>query len=299
MKKIATLILIGLCVIGCKKYQNDPFLSTYSPEARLTKGDSCVWTCVKYSLHNGVVMNVPAYHYSLSLTNDYRGTIGFADLGPSFEISNSKDWSLANDKETFKFFSDFQINKLTMNQLELKDTYNNVYFFEKRKKRAISSLDNEILNVPMFGLFDETVKLTGFNSCENQGGDVEAWNSSTGQDLGKIKGFLGNGLGFDSDWDYGPKFNNFSITKNFENSGYITFWVELYGSKIPPIKLNGQEITNYTIISESSPYMQISVKVSSGNQNIFITTYVGSGNFWYDRRALTVIDEVRYWEIVN
>ena len=293
MKKIAALILIGLCVIGCEKYENDPFLSTYSPEARLTKGDSCVWTCVKYSPSNGVVMNVPAYHYSLSLTNDYKGTIGFSDLGSLFEISNSKDWSLANDKETFKFFSDFQINKLTINQLELKDTYNNVYFFEKRKKQAISSLDNEILNVPMFGLFEETVKLTGFNSCEDQSGDVEAWNSSTNSPLGSLEGVYGSGIGGGSSIGQ-VKYNNFSFSHNFQNTGYITMWCENYTN--PTIQINGVQINDIQVINTFFRWHNIKIRINStGNKTITIS---GSGNN-SDYRYVSGIDEIHFWEIVK
>jgi hypothetical protein len=295
MKKLTFLVLIGLFLLGCKKYENDPFFSTYSPEARLTKGDNCVWTCVKYSPINGTAKDIPAFHYSLSLNDDKTGIAGFSDLGDLFEISNSQEWSLGNSKETLDFFGNYQINRLTMNQLELKDSYGNIYSFEKRKKQAITALDQEIINFPMFGIFPEVASIVEFESGEY--GSISGYVGTT--PMSSISGIMGKGEGCS-----GFEVNaTFTFGRYFSKPGYITFWMRSYNGA-PKIKLNGQQITDYAIVSAARQevggayydWYNVAIKVSTGNQTINITNYIGSGGPW-DKNGISGIDEIRYWEI--
>jgi hypothetical protein len=296
MKKILILLFIGFYFVGCKKYENDPFISTYSPEARLTKGDSCVWTCVKYKNNNGIISNVPAFHYSLSLNKNKTGSTGFLDLGNFFEISNSQIWSLVNNKKTFNFFGNFQINKLTINELELKDNFNNLYYFEKRKKQAITYLDKGILNIPIYGIFSETVKLVEFESGEF--GEIDG--KIGGTPMTSITGIVGKGEGT-SGFEINATYN---FGRNFSKPGYITFWMRNYSLK-PIIKINGQVINNYTTLMSVDQeidewnhkyWEQVLIKVTSGIKMINISNFETSGGV---KSGINGLDEIRYWEIIE
>jgi hypothetical protein len=296
MKKMTFLVLIGLFVLGCKKYENDPFISTYSPEARLIKGDSCVWTCVQYLANNGAARDIPAFHYSLSFKDDKSAIAGFADLGTFFEISDSNEWTLGNRKETLSFFGDYEIKKLTMRELELKDSNGNIYLFEKRKKEAISELDEGIMNFPMFGLFNEIVELKDYYSCQFPG-QVQAWNSSTNANLNTMEGVLGNGIGGAGSTFGEVKNYKYSFSRNFEKSGYITFWIEIYDSS-PIIKINGSEINDFEYmigpkLGQSRNWCSIKININSpGNKTILLE----GGNVGGDYKAVLTIDEICFWE---
>lgn len=279
---------------GCKKYANDPFFSTYSPEARLTKGDSCVWTLIKFTTSGGEEKEVPPFHYSFSLNRDNTGVVGFSDLGAQYEITQGKEWSLNSNKEKLTFFSEQEIKKLTMNQLELIDEFGNIYHFEKRKKQALSAFDQGIINIPLFGLFDETVRLTGVNSCGFQGA-VQAFNGNTS--LGTVDGIFGNGIGGNGGTVGEIKNYTYSFLHYFQKSGYITLWIKSYGIG-PVVKLNGS-VTNFEYLSgsagpgQASSWCYIKIKIDSpGNKTISI-----SGNTGSPAGAVSAIDEIRYWEI--
>ncbi len=281
--------MIGLFVVGCKKYQNDPFISTYSPEGRLTKGDGCVWTCVKYSPKNGAAKDIPAFHYSLSFKDDKSGIAGFSVLGTIYEILDTNNWSFSDGKNTLAFFGEYQIKKLTMRELELKDSNGNVYLFEKIKNEAISKLDEGIMNVPMFGIFPEICSVVQIESCEN--GGISAYVGTT--PMSSIEGIFGKGIG--EGWTSSNA--TFTFGRYFSKPGYISFWMRGYsGSTV--IKLNDQPITDYKIVTISqqqsdfggfNEWYNLVVKVSSGNQNIKITSYIGN--------STVGIDEIRYWEV--
>jgi hypothetical protein len=294
MKKLTFLVFTGLFLLGCKKYENDPFISTYSSEARLTKGDNCVWTCVKYLPNNGTAKDISAFHYSLSLKGDNTGVVGFSDLGAQYEITQSKEWSLNSNKEKLTFFGEHEIKKLTMNKLELIDEFGNVYHFEKRKKQAVSAFDQGIINIPLFGLFDETVRLTGVNSCDFQGA-VQAFYGNTS--LGTVDGIFGNGIGGNGGTVGVIKNYTYSFSYYFQKSGYITLWIKSYGIG-PVVKLNGS-VTNFIYLSgsagpgQASSWCHIKIKIDSpGNKTISII-----GNTSSPAGAVQAIDEIRYWEI--
>ncbi len=297
-------MLIGLIVVplpGCKKYSNDPFFSTYSPEARLTKGDGCVWTCVKYFSASGIASDVPPFHYSLSLNKDKSGIVGFSwgnlaqSIDTLFEISKSQEWALNNSKEKLSFFGDYNIKKLTMNQLELVDAFGNIYLFEKRKTQVISSLNEGIKNIPLFGLFDETVILKDFNSCEFLG-NVQAFDGSA--PLGLVEGIFGNGIGGNGGSVGTIKNYTFSFTHYFEKPGYITIWILNYGIG-PTVKVNGTALSSIDyLVGGSSPgqglsWCNIKIRIDSpGNKTVSI-----SKNTATQSGAVQAIDEIRYWQI--
>ena len=62
------VILIGIILFSCKKYQNDPFYSTYTVESRLTKGG--IWSCNKIKRADGkeYLLKEYQYYFDLALT---------------------------------------------------------------------------------------------------------------------------------------------------------------------------------------------------------------------------------------
>jgi hypothetical protein len=228
-----SLVLVLILQSGCKKYPNDPFFSTYTPETRLTKADGNVWSCVKFIDIDGAVTDVPDFHYVLKFYSNKSGVIGFSDVGDFYEISNGQEWSLNNKKDVLTFFGEHRIQKLTINEMELKDKLGNLYLFKKRKKESISSLDQKFLNIPLFGLFDENVKLKGFNDCSYLG-NLQASNGTS--NLGTVQGLFGNAIGGNG---LVGELKNYTFTFShfFQNSGYVTVWLKRSGIS-PVIKVN-------------------------------------------------------------
>jgi hypothetical protein len=219
-----------MVILSCKKYKNDKFISAHSPEARLTKGESAVWMCTAFQTYDSSKRNLPNNHFGISFSES---TVGFSDLGKLYEISNIQKWELKNDKETLSFFGEREILKLTMNELELKDSLGNIYYFEKKNKESISKIDQGILNVPLFGVFPELCKLVAYNSCENS-------NSITTLNGENIEGVLGNGIvGSNS---------TYTFSRFFNKPGYVTFWYKEYyistSYDAPVIKLNNRKQPN-------------------------------------------------------
>ena len=297
-----------LSLLGCKKYPNDNFLSTYSPGSRLAIGDSCVWTCTKYISANGAASIVPNFHFTLSF-DKYSGSLSnsgpegyanFCHLGDLYlankdkkytEITNTQEWSLIEKKEYLNFYGNREILKLSMNQLELKDSIGNIYYFEKKRFEPLASFDSRILNIPMFGIFPELCSIVDYNSCESGG-------ISTNVTLSPINGILGNGIGTEQ---YNTN-ASFSFGRYFSKQGYITFWIHTHYCA-PKIKLNGQLITDYQSEYCTKPndefgtwWSQIKVKINSpGNQIINITNEGVTPTS--SNCGILGIDEIRYWEI--
>lgn len=277
-----------MLILSCKKYKNDKFISAHSPEARLIKGDSAVWMCTAYQTYDSVKRNLPDNHFSVSFI---KSTVGFSDLGNLYEISNTQKWELKNNKETLSFFGEREILKLTMKELELKDSLGNIYFFEKRNKESISKIDEGILNVPLFGVFPELCKLVAYNSCENSNSitTLNGWNP---------KGVLGKGIISSN--------STYTFSRYFNKPGYITFWYNEYASswssyKAPIIKLNGINANDLTVIDSfkdeySDTWRNVRIKIgSAGNKTISIAPLID--NQGSVSQAASIVDEIRFWQI--
>jgi hypothetical protein len=293
--KHAVLILIILStVVGCKKYENDPFISTFTPESRLTKGDSCMWECTGYMNDKGEISSVPANHYGLIFNSDGM-TVRFFNHLKSFqepvnystfegrmqyfscEVLNTGNWNFEESKNYLECFGRYKILSLTMNKLEIQNEKGAIYFFEKKRLSSSPTFDPSILNIPLMGVFPETCSIFSYNSCENGSN----WFTSL------------------------PVNSNFSFNKFFNKKGYITLYFQksiinnnlgLLDNQMPIFKLNGQEaiyeISENGLGDISNPnkiWHVATIKVTTtGNQTLEIKT-VGS--------HLTSIDEIKYWEI--
>ncbi len=308
MFKIYIYISLGFLLafqFGCKKYAKDPFFSTYSPEARLTKGDDCLWTCYYFEYPDGNKVQVPEYHFNLVFKGKYgypssfNAVIGFSNIALKetklgldivstdvpFELSTNTIWSLKNSKKTLSLINDFEILRLTMNEMEIKDEKGNVYGFKKVKSKQLSAISSGIKNIPLFGIWPQLSEIVEFNSCEHFD-DINATIGSTS--MATIPGLSGNGVGYS-----GINTNAvFNFSHGYSKSGYITFWLRNYTGN-PIIKLNGQQVV-YSVINSSKPntylesgeWYEVAITVNSpGVKTVSVTGGVNG------------IDEIRYWEI--
>ncbi len=127
MKKFLYFILILIPLFSCKKYKEDPFFSTYSPEGRLCKGS---WNCI--SIMDTVISEIP--EFSCILEFDKNGNLTLLKTNSSGElISENFAYAWKSKKNILSFDGvDFEIKSLTWKTIILKSNYTNkVYSFEK------------------------------------------------------------------------------------------------------------------------------------------------------------------------
>ena len=162
MKKVIYLILIIVGFVSCKKYEDDPFYSTYTVKSRLTAGQGSKneWNLVKYISFDGSEVYVPEntyYMYFLVDPNTIKFMKGYVDNTLNFEFGSSKK-SLE-----FEDGTSYRIKKLTINKLDLVDLDGNKYYFELKPLLDVNSLEQN--SQPLFKLFSsvDDVTISGFD----------------------------------------------------------------------------------------------------------------------------------------
>lgn len=127
MKKFLFFILFLTPLFSCKKYKEDPFFSTYSPEGRLCKGS---WNCI--SILDTTLSEIP--EFSCILEFDKNGNQKFLKTNANGElIDKNLTYTWKSKKNILSFNGiDFEIKSLTWTNLILQsNNTNKVYSFEK------------------------------------------------------------------------------------------------------------------------------------------------------------------------
>ena len=184
MKKVIYLILIIVGFVSCKKYEDDPFYSTYTVKSRLTAGQGAKneWNLVKYISFDGSEVYVPEntyYMYFLVDPNTIKFMNGSVDNTLNFEFGSSKK-SLE-----FEDGTSYRIKKLTINKLDLVDLDGNKYYFELKPLLDVNSLEQN--SQPLFKLFSsvddvtQTIGKPGPNITDSEGNSYKTVTIGTQQ----------------------------------------------------------------------------------------------------------------------
>jgi hypothetical protein len=333
MNRISAILIVCSIWTSCTKYEDDPFISTYTSEKRLvlSSAGNIYWVLKSYTTSDGQFIEYPDNLFALKFFDNGTVDVVFApflsknDLVPDdksyifSEILNSGEWFLENNKKTLNVFGKKEIQKLTMTELKLKNESNGVYFFEKKVLKRMTSIDFqyfEFTKVPLFGLFKNNNKLlrltksnplnypNGINMVAfgNVGGTTNVEQVNCGISTSASQHFEPLlGTAFVSDHPFTLS-SECSFSTNFANPGYITFFFR---------KSAG---TSDLAISYFPSFFVNDVAVSV---NIAPTPHSGINWRWHfviipistignvtikmigEKRSGNGIDEIRQWEVIN
>jgi hypothetical protein len=319
MKYLVFILLSIVLFTSCKKYENDEFISTFSPLKRLTASseENIYWVLEGVKDAEGVELFVPSNLYNLRFETSGQLFFQWApyimesySYVPSEIYRSSDEWSFNTNKEKLIFFgNEYDILKLTVNDLELKSSSDLIYTFKKKAISSISNMDNVVSTVPLMGIFSNSsnnYKLVWSNSMNSQGGvSLQAQASLNGStNTGPVpcsiqsSSLLGNAYVSDN-----PNTTSSSCTfsRFFENKGHVSFFFRksnggVYADEWPQVKVNGI-IVQYEYDAtafDSDPnwgWYKLIVPVN-------VTGTVGIQVIGGPKVA-NGIDEIRQWEIIE
>jgi hypothetical protein len=291
MKKILYFFILAISLISCKKYPNDKFLSSFSPEKRLIKGDSCIWYCNKYVSSEGIEHSFPVGYYGL----EFNKSSVICSFFNQLELEH--DWSLENSKEVLNIsgVEQLKINSLTIDKLELENSSGEKYYFQKEKKSIPSEFNTNILQVPLFGLTDKRIKMFDYNNCEELNISASFSNSSgTNYSPILMEGWLNNGIGYGY---YSYTACSFKFSKNFSKTGFISF--------MGFMSCNMDNYPSFKINNISEPYQVKRLYTNScSNWDLFTIDNIPTGFNQFEIKggyytSISTLDEVYFWEYVE
>lgn len=297
--KSTFIILISILVItSCKKYSEDSFISSYTPEGRIKNTTSNVWSLNKYFDEFGNEKNIDSFNLKLNFNAD---SVYISSLNDEF--SSVYKWEFESKKKFLEInsFWNFEILQLEVDKMKLKNEKGQLFIFNKVKKEEFVYLSDEsFLNIPSFGLLageNKSLKLIGINQCEENNINVVA-NGSLNSAL--VTGLFGNGFGFNG----APNTMDYNFSKFFSKEGYITFYTKMnaYTNYNLSIKINGIQTSfdevNEITLENNVIWRLIRVRVPSGNVNVnLISNKLNSSGGTVTSYAINAIDEIKFWEI--
>lgn len=287
-----TSIFLILALFSCKKYQNDSFYSTYTPEGRLTKGG--VWVCTKILKNNGAEFLLNDFQYNFDFSPNGSITMNFGMLDASLvEHDSLSDWSFSDNKTHLNFMGKWKIQKLTVNQMELIDELGCTYFFDKKSTYNTtngSPIDVNLIGAPLYGVHQKVSSLINYKNCEQIS---EISGTSTTSPLTAISGVSGIAIGGNA-----STLGSYNFQQNFTKIGKTTFWlkgpspsaIEDYSN----IKINGQSCS-FKIVEWGNDWYLISIEIQTPGLKQFSIPTVSPIN-GTNYLLIEGIDEIRFWE---
>jgi hypothetical protein len=311
MKKNAFIPLIILLFIGCKKYENDKFLSTYSPEMRLTSSseENIYWTLVGHTDEAGQETVLPENMYNLRFETDGQVILHWApylNIDYTFrgEVFRDGSWSFNSNKDKLNLFGvDLEIIKLTVTKLELKTSSGAVYYFTKQPLTPINNMENVVnqIPIPLLGIVSDPsiyCKLVWSNSLNSASGvsfsaELSLNGDSVDCSISPYDALLGNAYITDEKGAVGT----ISFTRDFENNGYISMFIRgLKGGTglYPEIFVNGMSVGyQFEEMVGGSWWSRVEFPVNVTGTVIIQIEGIGPGY------GVNGIDEIRQWEKIN
>lgn len=329
--KYISFTLLGallLYLFSCKKYEEDPFISTYSPEKRLvtSSANNVCWVLKSYTTQEGQVIEYPDNLFALKFFDNGIFDIVFApylsqtSLVPNdwtyyfAEILKTEEWSLEDNKKSINLLGKKEIIKLTVSELKLKNNLNGVYSFEKKALSRITSMDFsdfDISQVPIFGLFDSSEELLCLKNSKSFNSSSELLNINLIAYAGStISGFtpVNCGIGLPQEPFLGQALHSetpitssaeCTMSFTFNNPGYVSFFFRKSRgtsaaaiSYFPTFYVNGiavQAAVNETPHSGvNNIWHFVKIPITSTGN---VTIKMEGGN-----RSGNAIDEIRQWE---
>jgi hypothetical protein len=287
------ILLILIILVSCKKYKEDNFISTYTPEKRLINTSSNIWTLENFKDSDGNDNSITDANFTLHFSED---SVTVSTL--NFEQTNLNKWNFESSKKNLVLNDEmkFEILKLEVDRMKLKNEKGEVYSFKKILQDNTALLaDNSILNIPLFGLKDNStlLKLFDINHCEEKNMIVTINGNNSSNPI--VNGLFGNAIGFDN----ANALNSikFNFTKFYSKPGEFTFYYEkddwTYYNIV--VKINGVQ-TDYTEdlfvdSGENKGWGLVKVIVpNSGSKNISIESSFNGSKY-----PITAIDELKFW----
>lgn len=286
-KNIAFILVSLIVLSSCKKYKEDSFISTFSPEQRLTNSSN-IWTLQKFSSTLMSEKAIAENNFNLffdkdslvisSLNNDYVGGLDW-----TFE-SNEKYISLSDGRK-------FEILQLEVDKLKLKNEKGEIYSFKKKRNQDYQFVSDEsIIDVPLFGLSNPSsvLKFKGANHCDQNNISVFVNGSISNNPL--VTGLFGNAFGFTGTLNS----INLNFSKYFSKPGQLTFYYrgEQWSSCNLVVKINGVQINTSNLYSDSNGWQLAKIDVPlTGNLNFSIQSTKSPGI-----NTIKAIDEIKFWE---
>lgn len=319
MKSFAIILFSVLFLTACKKYENDEFISTYSPLKRLTASsdENIYWVLVGYIDEVGNEVAVPSNLYNLRFEASGQLYLQWApylldnySYVPAERYSSDSEWSFKSNKEKLIFFDEeHDILKLTVTDLELKNRLGAIYTFKKQPIVSINNMEDAVSPIPLLGVIPistEYHKLVWSNSLNSQSGiNLAAQASINGTtNTGPVSCSVQSSTLFGTAY-ISATTNTTSATctfsRYFNKPGFLTFFFRKsngsnFSNDWPQIKVNGFSV-EYAY--ESTPYdndpnygwYKAIVPVNiTGNISFQIT---GTQN------VANGIDEIRQWEKID
>lgn len=218
MKSIILIIIIAFTAYSCKKFENDPFYSTYTVKSRLTKNNeeydrnnTTKWVLTSYKTSEYVDVEIPENVFTLYFSKEGFVKIQNGASGEGSEYVNiiTKNYKLSSNKDAIIIDSigTYKIKKLTVVDLELTDSLSNKLTFKLKSTNNgfyESAVDSELLSlfniINVTGNGTNTIKIGDFY----QGGIVGYIFKST--DLGYVPNethgiIIANNFGGIQSWD--------------------------------------------------------------------------------------------------
>jgi len=319
MKYLALLLFSLLFFSSCKKYEDDDFISTYSPLERLTasSGQNVYWVLVGYTDEVGNDVAVPPNLYNLRFGGSGQLYLQWAPYlknytyVPSESYSSNSEWSFDDNKDKLIFFGvEHNILKLSVTELVLKNSLGAIYTFKKQPTALINNMEDAVSPIPFLGVIPintiEYHKLVWSNSLNSQSGitleaqAAIAWTTDTEPVLCSVQSSTLLGTAYVSD-NPNTVSAKCTFSRYFAHYGYLTFFFRksnggMYFNEWPQIMVN-DVTTEY--FYDSTPYddnpnwgwYKAIVPVNlTGNISFQITgTY----------KVANGIDEIRQWERLN
>jgi len=182
MKSIILIIISAFTIYSCKKFENDPFYSTYTVKSRLTKFNvesdgwfTKKWVLTEYKKYSGDNIEVPENVFTLYFSKGdtikiQNGSI--EEYGDRYANVIYKNYKFSSNKDAIIIDSigTFWIKKLTVVDLELADSLNNRLIF-KLKSTENGFLEN-YYNPKDFSLFKVVNNQTIFKIGDTYQGGI-------------------------------------------------------------------------------------------------------------------------------
>jgi len=308
---VAIILLTLFLFPSCKKYEGDKYISTYTVKQRLICTEpEIIWALRSITVDNKEdLIFSDAYNFYLS---EYKITFSITPLfkdGNGEIISESSfehDWSLKENKSVLSIsgVEDFKILKLTVNELELLSSKNELFKFKKKKIEFPNEFYSGFIDKIFYGLFKNKVKLSNLKYCEVTN-DVLSHNCES---INVVNGYLGKAIAIKNTSQLETP-RTLTISNLLDDKGYVTFRWSSYPSNSPDPIVTFDD--NTTALCERQVSFSVEPGWNSWTDKIWhvYRIYVPNGNISkitisntdapLGNAGTTMIDEIKFFDVID
>ena len=310
---VAIILLTIFLFPSCKKYEGDKYFSTYTAKQRLICAEpEIIWALRSIKVDNKEdLIFTDAYNFYLS-----EDKITFS-ITPLFKEGNGKiisetsfehDWSLKENKSVLSIsgVEDFKILKLTVNELELLSSKNELLRFEKKKIEFPTEFYSGFIDKTFYGLFNNNVTLSNLRYCEVTN-DVLSHNCES---INTVNGYFGKAIAIENASQLATP-RTLTISNLLDGKGFVTFWWS--SSDYPSISTD--PIVTFDDNTTALCEKQVSFIVEPGwnswtdkywhvyriyvpNETISKIT-ISDTDAPFGNAGITMIDEIKFFDVID